>query len=457
MSHSVDPFTLGRRVELLYRNLLMGQIFSIINAITLTWISNSLTDNRAVYGWLLATISIAGYRIRQAKQYRAEDETFRISNTILWRKRAQLGAILSSIIWASGALLLMWQGNTPLQLFTAFVMAGMVAGAVPVLAADRLIFRSYAVPIVLAVFVGSLGSDALHIAFSLMSLFFLALVTRSADLFHGTLEETFRLEHEKDGLLGNLEKARALAERSDRAKTEFLANISHELRTPMNGILGLSELLSFEPLTNDQKSLLDPLRVSAHELMQQIEHLIQLSALEAGHVKFQAAPFVVNELLDGSLAAQIRNAIAKGLDLSHSADPHLPDVLVGDLAHLQQVFEHLVGNAIKFTDRGTISIKTRLIEHSADQAKVEFSIVDTGPGISPEQLQRIGGMLVQGDASSARRFGGMGLGLPIARRLIELMGGELGIKSELGSGSTFHFTLPFALTESDTETDSLGA
>ena len=89
--------------------------------------------------------------------------------------------------------------------------------------------------------------------------------------------------------------------------------------------------------------------------------------------------------------------------------------------------------------------------------KVEFSIVDTGPGISPEQLQRIGGMLVQGDASSARRFGGMGLGLPIARRLIELMGGELGIKSELGSGSTFHFTLPFALTESDTETDSLGA
>ena len=170
MSHSVDPFTLGRRVELLYRNLLMGQIFSVINAITLTWISNSLTDNRAVYGWLLATISIAGYRIRQAKQYRAEDETFRISNTILWRKRAQLDAILSSIIWASGALLLMWQGNTPLQLFTAFVMAGMVAGAVPVLAADRLIFRSYAVPIVLAVFVGALGSDALHIAFSLMSI-----------------------------------------------------------------------------------------------------------------------------------------------------------------------------------------------------------------------------------------------------------------------------------------------
>jgi signal transduction histidine kinase len=457
LTRPFDPFTLGRRVELLYQNLLIGQIFSIINAITLTWVSNSLTDNPAVFAWLLAAISIAGYRIRQARQYRTEDETSRISNALRWRQRAQLGAICASVIWATGALLLMWQGNTPLQLFTAFVMAGMVAGAVPVLAADRMIFRSYAVPIVLAVFIGALGNDALHIAFSLMSLFFLALVTRSADLFHGTLEDTFRLEHEKDGLLIHLEKARALAERSDRAKTEFLANISHELRTPMNGILGLSELLSQEPLTADQMSLLDPLRVSAQELMQQIEHLIQLSALEAGHVRFQAAPFVVNELLDGLLAVHIRPAMAKGLDLSHSADPRLPEILVGDLAHLQQVFGHLVGNAIKFTDRGTIHIKARLIKQSADQAKIEFSIVDTGLGISAEQLQQIGGMLVQGDASSARRYGGMGLGLPIARRLIELMGGELGIESEPGIGSTFHFTLPFALEAADLEGDTLNS
>ena len=176
MTRPFDPFTLGRRVELLYQNLLIGQIFSIINAITLTWVSNSLTDNPAVFAWLLAAISIAGYRIRQARQYRTEDETSRIGNALRWRQRAQLGAICASVIWATGALLLMWQGNTPLQLFTAFVMAGMVAGAVPVLAADRMIFRSYAVPIVLAVFIGALGNDALHIAFSLMSLFFLALV-----------------------------------------------------------------------------------------------------------------------------------------------------------------------------------------------------------------------------------------------------------------------------------------
>lgn len=137
-------------------------------------------------------------------------------------------------------------------------MAGMTAGAIPVLAADRKIYRAYAFPVVLAVAFGSLGNDTLHMAFTAMSLLFLVTIARSADLFHDTLHDTFRLEHEKDGLLDNLQQARQAAELSNRAKTEFLANISHELRTPMNGIIGLSELLHHETLTPDQRSLLTP-------------------------------------------------------------------------------------------------------------------------------------------------------------------------------------------------------
>lgn len=456
MNHSSDPFILSRRVELLYRNVWMGQTFSIINAAALTWVSISLQGHSAVYGWLLAVIAIAGFRIWQAARYQAEDVAARIANAPLWRQRAQRGVIIAGIIWASGALLLMAQGNTQLQLFTAFVMAGMVAGAVPILAADRVIFRSYAWPIVLAVALGAAGGDNLHIAFSLMSLFFLMVVTRSADFFHDTLHETFRLEHEKDGLLVNLEKSRAVAERSDRAKTEFLANISHELRTPMNGILGLSELLSLEPLSPDQQSLLDPLRDSATQLMEIIEHLIQLSALEAGHVKFNPAPFAVSELLDGMLSGQRRAALAKGLDLQQETDDRLPDVLVGDLAHLQQVFLHLVGNAVKFTDRGSISIKAQLQDQQQYSARIEFSIRDTGPGISPEKLQLISGMLTQADGANNRRFGGIGVGLPIVRKLLELMGGELLIDSEPGIGSTFRFSLPFELPEPSTALDSVG-
>ena len=445
MKHLSDPFTLSRRVELLYRNVWIGQTVSIVNASALTWVAISLHGNSAIYGWLLAAIAIASFRIWQAARYQAENSATRSANALFWRQRTQFGVAVASLTWASGALLLMLQDNTQLQLFTAFVMAGMVAGAVPILAADRLIFRSYAWPIIIAVIIGALGNDTLHIAFSAMGPFFLAVVTRSADLFHDTLHETFRLEHEKDGLLANLEKARAAAERSDRAKTEFLANISHELRTPMNGIIGLSELLSLEPLSRDQQSLLAPLRHSAKHLMELIEHLIQLSALEAGHIRFSPAPFSVSELLDGMLSTQRQAAVAKGLDFLQHTDDRLPNVLVGDLANLQQVFLHLVGNAIKFTDRGAVSITAQLLDNPPPGVRIEFSISDTGPGISAEQIQLISGLLTQADGASNRRFGGIGVGLPITRKLLELMGGELHIESEQGKGSTFRFSLPFGL------------
>ncbi len=451
MTPSADPSTLGRKVELLYRNVLLGQVVSIINASALTWVAITQKESPLVYAWWLAAVAIAAFRVLLAARHNAKNEAARQAGLLRWRRYALLGAASAGMVWASGALLLMYHDNTQLQLFTAFVMAGMVAGAVPILAADRTAFRAYAWPIVLTVAIASLGDDALHIAFAAMSLLFLVVVTRSADRFHDTLHETFHLEHEKDGLLVNLEKSRALAERSDRAKTEFLANISHELRTPMNGILGLSELLSLEPLSAEQKSLLDPLRDSANQLMQQIEHLIQLSALEAGHVKLQPAPFALNELLDSLLSTQREIADAKRLEMLQWTDPELPDVLIGDLYHLQQVFQHLIGNAVKFTDRGSVGVRARLLERDKGSARIEFCIVDTGPGISPEQRQLIDNMLSQIDGSSVRRFGGLGIGLPIARRLVDLMGGKLDIDSELGKGSTFRFVLPFSLPDPDEE------
>jgi signal transduction histidine kinase len=341
----------------------------------------------------------------------------------------------------------MSQGNTHLQLFTAFVIAGMVAGAVPVLAADRTVFRAYAWPMTLAAIVGSLGNDPLHIAFTVMAVIFLLAVTRSADLFHDTLHDTFRLEHEKDHLVENLDRAREVAERSNRAKTEFLANISHELRTPMNGIIGMADLLALETINDDQRELLDHLRDSADILLLQLNHLIELSALEAGHVRLRPEPFVVHDLLDGLISAQYKAATSKGLTIGIDADPALPGIVIGDLEHLRQVFQHLVGNAIKFTDRGRIEIAARQVERTGKTVRIEFAVTDTGPGIGAEALQAINGLLVQGDGSSIRRHGGLGVGLPIVRRLIELMGSELQIDSELGKGSTFRFTLPFALPE----------
>lgn len=448
-----DPFILSRQVDLLYRNLRMGQIVSMINASFLTWIAFPFVKPSYLGMWWLLAVTVAGLRIAVAARFYATEETVRHSTSVYWRQRALIGSVISSVIWSAGTLLLMTAGDTILQLFTAFIMAGMVAGAVPVLAVDRLVFRSYGWPIILAVIIGAFGTDSLHMSFSAMALLFMAIATRSADHFHDTLQNTFRLEHEKDLLVEKLDHARQIAEKSDRMKTEFLANITHELRTPMNGIIGLGDLLNLEELTDDQRALLTPMRESADKLMHLISNLIQLSALEAGQVRLSPAPFVVGELPDSMLSSHRRLAAAKGLTLDSQQDSRLPEVLVGDTECLRKIFAHLIGNAIKFTEHGAISVHSRVVEQSANEVRVEFTVADSGPGIAADKLAHLDGLLVQADGSSVRKHEGIGVGLAIARRLIELMGGSLKITSEVGVGSRFSFTLPFTIggAEHDSE------
>ncbi|HSG22486.1 MAG TPA: ATP-binding protein, partial [Azonexus sp.] len=208
------------------------------------------------------------------------------------------------------------------------------------------------------------------------------------------------------------------------------------------------ELLEQEELSPAQRDLLTPMRESSENLMHLINHLIELSALEAGQVKLNPAPFAVSELLQALVSSHRKAAIAKGLTIVEE-DPTLPDILVGDIARLRQVFTHLLGNAIKFTERGTVSIYVRVAEVQSSLVKLEFTVADTGPGIAAEILPQLRGLFVQGDGSSIRRHGGIGVGLPIARKLIELMGGEMKLNSEVGVGSRVSFTLPFSLPDAD--------
>ena len=445
MNQPTDAFLLNRQVELLYRNVRLGQIMSVINASFLVWVGHELFSTSLLFVWWVAALLVAGLRIGLAVRYASQPAEDRYNNAAWWRQRALLGAASSGLIWSIGALLLMLDSTTTLQLFTAFVMAGMVAGAVSVLAFDKTAFRLYSLPIILVVAYASLGSDSVHIAFSLMTVLFLVIATRSADYFHATLQDSFRLEHEKDHLIERLEQARQVAELSNRAKTEFLANISHELRTPMNGIIGLGELLSLEDLSEAQHDLLAPLRRSSEDLLRLVNNLIELGDLEAGQVTLTPSPFAVVDMLHGLLDSQRRSAQAKGLMLVEEDDPKLPSVLIGDINRLRLIFTHLVGNAIKFTDQGTVTISVSVQDQTAEGLKLRFCVSDTGPGIPPDKLALLGGLFVQSDGSAMRRHGGIGVGLPIARKLIELMGGKLDIDSAVGIGSRFSFTLPFAL------------
>ena len=239
--------------------------------------------------------------------------------------------------------------------------------------------------------------------------------------------------------------------RADRAKSEFLANISHEVRTPMNGILGMAALLLRSDLSPEHREQVEIIESSAEGLMQLLDHVLDISKIEAGKMSLSLQDFSLGETIRGVAGLLLPRAAAKGIELRLWLSDELPDRLRGDPLRLRQVLFNLVGNAIKFTHRGSVELRAEKVEPGAEDLRIRFTVRDTGIGISPEFLPQLFSPFTQEDASITRKFGGTGLGLAISRRLVELMGGTTEVESVVGVGSTFSITVPFALADSPAE------
>ena len=258
-------------------------------------------------------------------------------------------------------------------------------------------------------------------------------------------------------LLERIQDALAKAEEANLAKTAFLANMSHEIRTPLNGIGGVVDLLTTTRLSVQQGELVDLLRHSATVLRSLVDDVLDIAKIEAGRITIEVAPFDLHACINGLMQLLRPHAQAKGLSLDALVDPALEYRVKGDVHHLRQILLNLLGNAIKFTEQGEVSLIVSLKQETETCVTARFEVKDTGIGIAPEALKAIFERFVQADQSTTRKYGGTGLGTTIARQLAELMGGNIGVESTLGKGSTFWVELPFHRdTSNDATTSRLG-
>jgi signal transduction histidine kinase/ActR/RegA family two-component response regulator len=392
------------------------------------------------------------FRYRMSKSF----ETTYDLNPHRWRTRFAIGTLFPAMIWGMGmAAILLKFGLDWTYLICLVATVAIAASSTSNLSPRMQVFRAFLVLTLLpqAVIMCFLG-EGRALALAGAVIFFGGQIHVLGTYFHSEFWTRLNKERELRLRADALQGAHAEVKAANKAKSEFLANMSHEIRTPMNGVIGLTSLMCETELTEIQQDYLTDIKASGDSLLQIINEILDFSKIESGHFELEQIPVNLPEAISSATSPLQSVADERGNTIEIDLDDKLPKWVMTDSLRLWQVLNNLAGNALKFTENGTVTIKLRLQSQIGPHPRVRFEVIDTGIGIPDENLAHIFEAFKQADGSTTRRFGGSGLGLTISTRIIRLMGGQIEVRSTEGEGSNFFFTVPLPVAEAPVEEPS---